>query len=101
MKLNELREIAKSKGCLGVGSMNKSQLSLYIESGIKYRKNQIHVGEQTENSECNECAFETLKKKLEKEAEKIRSKKKRKNTIDEDGVLINVLNGEVLGYTIS
>ena len=81
--------------------MNKSQLLLYLESGVKYKKNQVHIGIQTENYECPDCAFHTSLEKLKKKLKKIEMEIKKKNTITENGVIINTLNGEVIGYTIS
>ena len=71
MSLCELKLTAKKNGCFGTSNMNKSQLLLYLESGLKYKKNQVHIGTQTENYECPEHAFHTsldkLKKKLKKQ----------------------------------
>ena len=70
--LKELKEAAKKKGCPGTSSMNRSQLIIYLDLGVKYKKNQVHIGVQIENSEfseCSDCALQTLKKKLKKEAE--------------------------------
>ena len=64
MSLCELKLAAKKNGCSGTSSMNKSQLILYLESGLKYKKNQVHIGTQTENYECPEHAFHTSLDKL-------------------------------------
>ena len=62
----------------------------------------MHIDIQTENSECSNCALQTLKKKLNKKKQKKEMKKMvKKNTIIADGVIINTLNGEVLGFTTS
>ena len=66
MSLCELKVAAKKNGCSGTSSMNKSQLLLYLESGLKYKKNQVHIGTQTENSECAYHSLEKLKKELKK-----------------------------------
>ena len=44
-----MKEAAKKKGCPGTSSMNKSQLIIYLEIGVKYKKNQVH----TENRHTN------------------------------------------------
>ena len=56
---------------------------------------------QTENSECSDCAFQTFKDKLNKKIKKIDKIMVKKNTIVENDVIINTLNGEVVGYTTS
>ena len=101
MNLGELKLTAKKKGCSGTSSMNKSQLLLYLESGVKYKKNQVHIGVKTENYECPDCAFHTSLKKLKKKIKKIETEIIKKNTITEKEVIINTLNGEVVGYTTS
>ena len=101
MNLGELKLAAKKMGCSGTSSMNKSQLLLYLESGVKYKKNQVHIDIQTENSECSDCVFHTSLEKLNKKIKKIDKIMVKKNLITENGVIINTLNGEVVGYTTS
>ena len=101
MNLGDLKIAAKKMGCFGTSSMTKSQLLLYLESGVKYKKNQVHIDIQSENSECSDCVFHTSLEKLKKKIEKIDKIMVKKNTIAENGVVINTLNGEVCGYTTS
>ena len=81
MNLGELKLNAKKMGCSGVSSMNKNQLLLYLESGVKYKKNQVHIGIQTENYECFDCASHTSLEKLKKELKKIESKNRQGENI--------------------
>ena len=104
--LKELRKEAKERGLKGYSTLSKDQLIQLLNGEIikkKLKKNQRCQETQTEFKQCEECALSTMFYQLTLEAErnKIKAERRRRRIVEEDnGVIIDIDTGEVLGMTV-
>ena len=103
--LKELRKETKDRGLKGYSTLSKDQLIQLLNGEVikkKLKKNQKSKETQTEFKQCEECALSTMFYQLELEKERNKTLTKiRKRIVEEDnGVIIDIDTGEVLGMTI-
>ena len=99
--LKELRKEAKERGLKGYSTLSKDQLIQLLSGGIvkkKLKKNQRCQETQTEFKQCEECALSTMFYQLKLETE--RKVKRRRIVEGDNGVIIDIDTGEVLGMTV-
>ena len=97
--LKELRKEAKERGLKGYSTLSKDQL-IQLLSGEIMKKNQRCQETQTEFKQCEECALSTMFYQLTLEAERNKIKAERRIVEEDNGVIINIDTGEVLGMTV-
>ena len=102
--MKELRKEAKERGLSGYSTLSKDQLIQLLNGELptkKLKKNQRCQETQTEFKECEECAMSTLLYQLSLKAERKKIKaERRRRIVEEDGVIIDVDTGEVLGMNV-
>ena len=103
--LKELRKEAKERGLKGYSTLSKDQLIQLLSGEIvkkKLKKNQRCQETQTEFKQCEECALSTMFYQLTLEAErnKIKAERRRRIVEGDNGVIIDIDTGEVLGMTV-
>ena len=100
MNLKELRIEAKERGLKGYSTLSKDQLIQLLNGEMiekKLRKNQKSKETQTEFKWCEECAMSTLLYQLSLKTE---IKAERRIVEEDNGVIIDIDSGEVLGMTV-
>ena len=101
--LKELRKEAKERGLKGYSTLSKDQLIQLLNGEMiekKLRKNQKSKETQTEFKQCEECAMSTLLYQLSLKAERNKIKAERRIVEEDNGVIIDIDTGEVLGMTV-
>ena len=101
--LNDLRKEAKERGLKGYSTLSKDQLIQLLSGEIvkkKLKKNQRCQETQTEFKQCEECAMSTMFYQLTLEAERNKIKAERRIVEEDNGVIIDIDTGEVLGMTV-
>ena len=101
--LKELRKEAKERGLKGYSTLSKDQLIQLLSGEIvkkKLKKNQRCQETQTEFKQCEECALSTMFYQLTLEAERNKIKAERRIVEEDNGVIIDINTGEVLGMTV-
>ena len=102
--LKELRKEAKERGLKGYSTLRKDQLIQLLNGEVvkkKLKKNQRCQETQTEFKQCEECALSTMLYQLTLEGERNRTLTKRRRIVEGDnGVIIDIDTGEVLGMTV-
>ena len=103
--LKELRKEAKERGLKRYSTLSKDQLIQLLNGKIvkkKLKKNQKSKETQTEFKQCEECALSTMFYQLELEVErnKIKAERRRRIVEGDNGVIIDIDSGEVLGMTV-
>ena len=103
--IKELRSEVKERGLKGYSTLSKDQLIQLLNGEVvkkKLKKNQKSKETQTEFKQCEECALSTMFYQLELEAErnKIKAERRRRIVEEDNGVVIDIDTGEVLGMTI-
>ena len=101
--LKELRKEAKERGLKGYSTLSKDQLIQLLSGAIvkkKLKKNQRCQETQTEFKQCEECALSTMFYQLTLEAERNKIKAERRIVEEDNGVIIDIDTGEVLGMTV-
>ena len=101
--LKELRKEAKERGLKGYSTLSKDQLIQLLNGEIvkkKLKKNQRCQETQTEFKQCEECALSTMFYQLTLEAERNKIKAERRIVEEDNGVIIDIDTGEVLGMTV-
>ena len=103
--LKELRKEAKERGLKGYSTLSKDQLIQLLSGEMvkkKIMKNQRCQKTQTEFKQCEECALSTMLYQLTLEAEKnkIKAERRRRIVEEDNGVIIVIDTGEVLGMTV-
>ena len=94
-----MRKEAKERGLKGYSTLSKDQLiqllngEKRIKKGIK--KNQKSKETQTEFKQCEECSLDQELYRLT-----LKTERRRRRIVEEDGVRIDVNTGEVLGMTV-
>ena len=99
------RKEAKERGLKGYSTLSKDQLIQLLNGEMiekKIKKNQKSKETQTEFKQCEECALSTMLYQLTLEAEKneIKAERKRRIVEEDNGVIIDIDSGEVLGMTV-
>ena len=105
MDLKELRKNAKERGLKGYSTLSKDQLIQLLSGEIilkKLKKNQKSKETQTEFKQCEECALSTMfyQLTLEVERNKTLAERRRRIVEEDNGVIIDIDTGEVLGLTV-
>ena len=105
MALKELRKEAKERGLKGYSTLSKDQLIQLLNGEMiekKIKKNQKSKETQTEFKQCEECALSTMlyQLTLEVEKNKIKAERRRRIVEEDNGVIIDIDSGEVLGMTV-
>ena len=101
--LKELRKEAKERGLKGYSTLSKDQLIQLLRGEMvkkKIMKNQRCQETQTEFKQCEECALSTMLYQLTLEAERNKIKAERRIVEEDNGVIIDIDSGEVLGMTV-
>ena len=101
--LKELRKEAKERGLKGYSTLSKDQLIQLLSGEIvkkKLKKNQRCQETQTEFKQCEECALSTMFYQLTLEVERNKIKAERRIVEEDNGVIIDINTGEVLGMTV-
>ena len=103
--IKELRSEVKERGLKGYSTLSKDQLIQLLNGAVvkkKLKKNQKSKETQTEFKQCEECALSTMFYQLELEAErnKIKAERRRRIVEEDNGVVIDIDTGEVLGMTV-
>ena len=101
--LKELRKEAKERGLKGYSTLSKDQLIQLLSGEIvkkKLKKNQRCQETQTEFKQCEECALSTMFYQLTLEAERNKTLTGRRIVEGDNGVIIDIDTGEVLGMTV-
>ena len=103
--IKELRCEVKERGLKGYSTLSKDQLIQLLNGEVvkkKLKKNQKSKETQTEFKQCEECALSTMFYQLELEAErnKIKAERRRRIVEEDNGVVIDIDTGEVLGMTV-
>ena len=103
--IKELRSEVKERGLKGYSTLSKDQLIQLLNGEVvkkKLKKNQKSKETQTEFKQCEECALSTMFYQLELEAErnKIKAERRRRIVEEDNGVVIDIDTGEVLGMTV-
>ena len=103
--LKELRKEAKERGLKGYSTLSKDQLIQLLNGEMiekKIKKNQKSKETQTEFKQCEECALSTMfyQLTLESERNKIKTERRRRIVEEDNGVIIDIDSGEVLGMTV-
>ena len=101
--LKELRKETKERGLKGYSTLSKDQLIQLLRGEMvkkKIMKNQRCQETQTEFKQCEECALSTMLYQLTLEAERNKIKAERRIVEEENGVIIDIDSGEVLGMTV-
>ena len=103
--LKELRKEAKERGLKGYSTLSKDQLIQLLNGEVvkkKIKKNQRCQETQTEFKQCEECALSTMFYQLTLEAERNKTLTEKRRIIIEgdNGVIIDIETGEVLGMTV-
>ena len=91
-----MRKEAKERGLKGYSTLSKDQLIQLLNGEMiekKIKKNQKSKETQTEFKQCEECS-------LDQELYRLSLKAERRRIVEEDGVIIDVDTGEVLGVTV-
>ena len=104
--IKELRSEVKELGLKGYSTLSKDQLIQLLNGEVvkkKLKKNQKSKETQTEFKQCEECALSTMFYQLELEAErnKIKAERRRRIVEEDNGVVIDIDTGEVLGMTVA
>ena len=98
-----MRKEAKERGLKGYSTLSKDQLIQLLSGEIvkkKLKKNQRCQETQTEFKQCEECAMSTLLYQLSLKAERNKIKAERRIVEGDNGVIIDIDTGEVLGMTV-
>ena len=101
--LKELRKEAKERGLKGYSTLSKDQLIQLLNGEMiekKIKKNQKSKETQTEFKQCEECALSTILYQLTLEAERNKIKAERRIVEEDNGVIIDIDSGAVLGMTV-
>ena len=101
--MKELRKEAKERGLKGYSTLIKDQLTQLLNGEMiekKIKKNQKSKETQTEFKQCEECALSTMLYQLTLEAETNKIKAERRIVEEDNGVIIHIDTGEVLGMTV-
>ena len=103
--LKELRKEVKERGLKGYSTLSKDQLIQLLSGEIvkkKLKKNQKSKETQTEFKQCEECALSTMfyQLTLESERNKIKAERRIRIVEGDNGVIIDIDTGEVLGMTV-
>ena len=103
--MKELRSEAKERGLKGYSTLSKDQLIQLLNGemiGKKIKKNQKSKETQTEFKQCEECALSTMlyQLTLETEKNKIKAERRRRIVEEDNGVIIDIDTGEVLGMIV-
>ena len=102
--LKELRKEAKERGLKGYSTLSKDQLIQLLNGGEivkkKLKKNQRCQETQTEFKQCEECALSTMFYQLTLEVKRNKIKAERRIVEEDNGVIIDINTGEVLGMTV-
>ena len=103
--MKELRKEAKERGLKGYSTLSKDQLIQLLNGEVikkKLKKNQRCQETQTEFKQCEECALSTMFYQLTLEAERNKTLTNQKDELlrKDNGVIIDIDTGEVLGMTV-
>ena len=94
--MKELIKEAKQRSLRGYSTLSKDQLSQLLNGEIvkkKIKKNQRCQETQTEFKQCDECS-------LNQELYRLTLKVERRRVVEDNGVIIDIDSGEVLGMTV-
>ena len=94
--MKELRKEAKQRSLRGYSTLSKDQLIQLLNGEIvknKLKKNQWCQETQTEFKQCEECS-------LNQELYRLTLKAERRRVLEDNGVIIDIDTGEVLGMTV-
>ena len=101
--LKELRKEAKERGLKGYSTLSKDQLIQLLSGEIvkkKLKKNERCQETQTEFKQCEECALSAMFYQLTLEVKRNKIKGERRIVEEDNGVIIDINTGEVLGMTV-
>ena len=101
--LKELRKEAKERGLKGYSTLSKDQLIQLLRGEMvkkKIMKNQRCQETQTEFKQFEECALSTMFYQLTLETERNKIKAERRIVEEDNGVIIDIDTGEVLGVSV-
>ena len=93
-----MRKEAKERGLKGYSTLSKDQLIQLLNGEMiekKIKKNQKSKETQTEFKQCEECSLDQELYRLT-----LKTERRRRRIVEEDGVRIDVDTGEVLGMTV-
>ena len=94
--MKELRKEAKQQSLRGYSTLSKDQLIQRLNGEIvknKLKKNQRCQETQTGFKQCEECS-------LDQELYRLSLKAERRRVVEDNGVIIDIDTGEVLGMTV-